>query len=278
MMVPAIRSRRVQNSTYIYANLVNDWYVSDKIPTRTVLVFTLLSFLSAPVVVYSHGGGLNRQGCHNVRATGGYHCHRTSYTPPTTPRRRTNTAAPARQPTYRSVPSSSAQSRVPVQPLGSVQSVVPAPQIPAPPERPAMGNAGLSSDVVREAQGYLAYLGYKFGEIDGLIGPKTRASIAAYQRTRGIKPDGLVSNALLNRMASEISSGGTEDTAPTARSRLIERLQFYLGLLDLYGGPQNGIKTVALEQAIIRFQAANRISVDGLASEELLVKVKDAVL
>lgn len=25
---------------------------------------------------YAHGGGLNAQGCHNDRRTGGYHCHR----------------------------------------------------------------------------------------------------------------------------------------------------------------------------------------------------------
>ena len=27
---------------------------------------------------YSHGGGLNKQGCHNNRSTGDYHCHRGS--------------------------------------------------------------------------------------------------------------------------------------------------------------------------------------------------------
>ena len=30
---------------------------------------------------FAHGGGLNAQGCHNETATGGYHCHRSSYTP-----------------------------------------------------------------------------------------------------------------------------------------------------------------------------------------------------
>ncbi len=30
---------------------------------------------------FAHGGGLNAQGCHNERKTGGYHCHRSSYTP-----------------------------------------------------------------------------------------------------------------------------------------------------------------------------------------------------
>jgi hypothetical protein len=27
---------------------------------------------------WAHGGGLNKEGCHNDRKNGGYHCHRTS--------------------------------------------------------------------------------------------------------------------------------------------------------------------------------------------------------
>ncbi len=39
-----------------------------------LVIFIMALLVSAPV--YPHGGGLNRQGCHNVTATGGYHCHR----------------------------------------------------------------------------------------------------------------------------------------------------------------------------------------------------------
>lgn len=39
----------------------------------------------APTTLFSHGGGLNSEGCHNNRKTGDYHCHRSSYRPaPTT--------------------------------------------------------------------------------------------------------------------------------------------------------------------------------------------------
>lgn len=34
-----------------------------------------LTALSSPPA-FSHGGGLNSQGCHNNRKTGDYHCHR----------------------------------------------------------------------------------------------------------------------------------------------------------------------------------------------------------
>jgi hypothetical protein len=31
--------------------------------------------LALPASVEAHGGGLNKQGCHNDRKNGGYHCH-----------------------------------------------------------------------------------------------------------------------------------------------------------------------------------------------------------
>lgn len=32
--------------------------------------------LLLPALAFAHGGGLNRDGCHNDRKRGGYHCHR----------------------------------------------------------------------------------------------------------------------------------------------------------------------------------------------------------
>lgn len=42
---------------------------------RTGLILANLIALPASVVS-AHPGGLNAQGCHNDRRTGGYHCHR----------------------------------------------------------------------------------------------------------------------------------------------------------------------------------------------------------
>lgn len=64
----------------------------------------LLTVLCTPAA-HAHGGGLNRDGCHNDRRNGGYHCHRgapaaesrtrSSYTPPNA-----NAYAPARAQGY----------------------------------------------------------------------------------------------------------------------------------------------------------------------------------
>ena len=43
---------------------------------RLFVAIFLACFLAAtPYQVGAHGGGLNRDGCHQETATGGYHCH-----------------------------------------------------------------------------------------------------------------------------------------------------------------------------------------------------------
>ena len=37
-----------------------------------------IALLAMPVTAFAHGGGLNKEGCHNKRSTGDYHCHRSS--------------------------------------------------------------------------------------------------------------------------------------------------------------------------------------------------------
>ena len=37
-----------------------------------------IAILAMPVTAFAHGGGLNKEGCHNNRSTGDYHCHRGS--------------------------------------------------------------------------------------------------------------------------------------------------------------------------------------------------------
>lgn len=46
-----------------------------KLPVILALVLAELSFVSLPAA-HAHPGGLNAEGCHNNRKTGGYHCHR----------------------------------------------------------------------------------------------------------------------------------------------------------------------------------------------------------
>lgn len=55
-------------------------------------------------------------------------------------------------------------------------------------------------DVVVQVQVRLARAGYYHGAIDGAMGPQTRAAIRAYERTRGLRVDGAISQQLLGTM------------------------------------------------------------------------------
>src|ERR1041384_611655 len=64
--------------------------------------------------------------------------------------------------------------------------------------RPGYAYGGDS--VVVQVQSRLARAGYYHGRIDGVMGPGTRYSIRAYERTHGLRVDGVISGPLLRNM------------------------------------------------------------------------------
>lgn len=52
---------------------------------RCILLIGLLIVATTPA--FAHGGRLNKDGCHNDRRSGGYHCHRSTFAPSTYARR-----------------------------------------------------------------------------------------------------------------------------------------------------------------------------------------------
>ncbi|WDR01557.1 lytic murein transglycosylase [Devosia algicola] len=62
------------------------------------------------------------------------------------------------------------------------------------------GNYGLGASQRVELQQRLNKAGYSVGAADGVIGPKTRAAVIAYQKRHGLPADGYVSGLLLNAL------------------------------------------------------------------------------
>ena len=60
-------------------------------------------------------------------------------------------------------------------------------------------NGDYDSVVIRVQQ-RLAHTGYYRGPIDGVIGPRTRYAILAYERNHGLPADGVIGNRLLRTM------------------------------------------------------------------------------
>ena len=60
--------------------------------------------------------------------------------------------------------------------------------------------AGSSGNLVANVQEELARAGFYHGEIDGVLGPRTRSAIRAFERANGLPADGRVDQRLLSRM------------------------------------------------------------------------------
>ena len=59
----------------------------------------------------------------------------------------------------------------------------------------------------REAQLLLADLGYDLGLVDGMLGPRTRAAIRAFQADAGLPVDGEISDALYAALKDAVATG-----------------------------------------------------------------------
>ncbi len=67
---------------------------------------------------------------------------------------------------------------------------------------------GLSRAERREVQEHLAALGFDIGDVDGMIGAKTRDAIRSYQTTHGLEVDGRAGGRLLEQLRSARADAG----------------------------------------------------------------------
>lgn len=132
----------------------------------TLILFSTL----CPTNVFSHGGGLNADGCHNNRIIGGYHCHRS-------PRQGTAAAKqqlsdPLRANLYDCTPSNQTIS---------------------------------SRTTIKTVQTLLKALGYYAGAIDGLAGSGTKAALQKYQKEHRLLVTGTINDSILLRLSTTVA-------------------------------------------------------------------------
>ncbi|MBR3870393.1 MAG: peptidoglycan-binding protein [Clostridia bacterium] len=112
---------------------------------------------------------------------------------------------------------------------------------------------------VKQVQIRLKYLGY-LDNADGLYGSATENAIKAFQRDRGLTPDGKCGNATMKALGLSTS---------LSYQQVID-LQNKLISLGYYSGNADGKYGAATANAVSEYQRDNALDVDGIAGKATL--------
>lgn len=145
--------------------------------TRTCVL--VLGLLLAASSLRSHGGGLDKNGCHTNRKTGDYHCHGAPITQSSVS---ASTRSTTRTPTIK-------VSR------GIARTI-----------------RASDFELVMTTQALLRQLGHPVS-VTGIHGDPTSTAIREFQHVNSILEDGEVSGALLVKLAETVAKLGCQETS-----------------------------------------------------------------
>jgi peptidoglycan hydrolase-like protein with peptidoglycan-binding domain len=127
-----------------------------------------------------------------------------------------------------------------------------------------------TGDAVTALQQRLTDLGYYNGPITGYFGSLTEAAVIEFQSDRGLIADGVV-GASTTAALRDAGQGGEASAVSTgdflrldASGEAVTSLQTQLNELGYYDGPITGYFGPLTESAVIEFQQANGLTVDGV--------------
>ncbi|MBF2065882.1 MAG: peptidoglycan-binding protein [Calothrix sp. C42_A2020_038] len=141
---------------------------------------------------------------------------------------------------------------------------------------------GASRGEVISIQQCLRQLGYFRGPITGNFGPQTQDAVTRFQRANRLPAIGSVgprTQQLLRRECNARSTGGSGASGVLrlgSRGQAVSNLQTNLSRLGYYNGPITGTFGPQTQQAVIRFQQANRLVADGVVGAGTLQAIRTA--
>ena len=132
--------------------------------------------------------------------------------------------------------------------------------------------SGCTGDAVKTLQDKLNALGYNSGSVDGIFGAKTYAAVTAFQKANSLGVDGIVGKLTWGKIYGVSPAMPVETTTvvgrPTvsygSRGDAVRKLQELLNALGYDCGSVDGIFGSKTKAAVLAFQKANGLGVDGI--------------
>ncbi|WP_415536683.1 peptidoglycan-binding domain-containing protein [Dehalobacter sp. 4CP] len=134
---------------------------------------------------------------------------------------------------------------------------------------------GMRGNDVRQLQIALIELGYNPGTPDGIFGPRTQATVMAFQQNNGLVQDGIVgpvTTAALNRTLTEpafLKVGSRGPEVATLQS-ILKELGYAPGMADGVFGPKT-------REAVIAFQRDYELIPDGIAGPQTFTALDQVI-
>lgn len=144
-------------------------------------------------------------------------------------------------------------------------------------------NADSPAERIKTLQQLLSAAGYGSVTVDGKLGPRTKAAIRAFQRTQGLKEDGIAGQQTMRRLESFYNGSsvsvppvvGTSSTAALLRSLSkgdrgdqVRLIQQRLSGMGFYSGKVDGVFGAGTKAAVKAFQSAYRLKQDGVVGAQ----------
>ncbi len=123
---------------------------------------------------------------------------------------------------------------------------------------------GSQGSAVRVLQAKLTELGYDTKGTDGIFGNNTKAAVIEFQKAYGLTADGIVGNATRNQINTSYTNHLNNVLSVGSRGSNVKKLQENLTKLGYNTQGTDGIFGNNTKSAVMAFQRANYLSVDGI--------------
>jgi peptidoglycan hydrolase-like protein with peptidoglycan-binding domain len=136
---------------------------------------------------------------------------------------------------------------------------------------------GSKGSAVAELQQLLQSKGFYSGKIDGDFGAGTTNAVLKFQKENGLVPDGIVGSsswAKLRAVVIPTSAQGLPTLLPGSKGAAVSQAQQLLKDKGYYQGRIDGDFGVGTRDAIVAFQRANGLTIDGKVGEQTWKKLQ----